>query len=95
MNKNIVDFNTEKLMRLTDPDCIVWSDEGTPLFVFTLSYEYEGDNYSIDLIAPSKEEAVKQVLALRKTAKLFGRLLSSEVDDDGMEILKYEIIEDT
>ena len=73
-----IDLTAERNRRaMPDPEFVSKDGFGRPMFTYLLSYDFEGGEYSTQLVAYSMEDAAARVEAMRASLRLDGQLFEA------------------
>jgi hypothetical protein len=64
-----------------DANCVSTDQDGHPLFLFSIGYRHADRRYSIDIWARSERDAAEQIISMRETLWLEGRVVALETCD--------------
>lgn len=74
---DVIDMNTERNRReQPDPEFISQDDYGRKLYVFLLSYQMDGKEWSTQIWAYDAKDAERRVTGMRESLKVDGQLFT-------------------
>jgi hypothetical protein len=64
--------------RLNGPDlnCVSTDSDGHPLFLYSIGYRHGDRRYSLDIWARSEQDAAEQIVSMRETLWLEGKVVA-------------------
>lgn len=81
MSDGIIDLSAERSRRAApDSECVKRDDHGREMYLFLLSYDFDGGSWSTGIWTYSAEDAAARVVAMRESLRVDGQCFRKSQD---------------